>query len=88
MSEIDNIKYNFLKELEENENRIIKGEQEVIPLAKDYNLNDEAYTMLIKQLKADGLIKADYAHADGKIRVMLSAQITTEGKTYLREMQH
>lgn len=86
MSEIDNIKYNFLKELEENENRIIKGEQEVIPLAKDYNLNDDAYTMLIKQLEADGLIKADYRHANGKISVVLSAQITTEGKKYLKEM--
>ena len=36
MTKLDKIKYSFLKELEENENRIVEGKEKVIPTRENY----------------------------------------------------
>ncbi len=36
MTKLDKIKYSFLKELEENENRIVEGKEIVIPTRENY----------------------------------------------------
>ena len=71
MSKLDKLKYSFLKELELNENRLIEGEQIVIPRAEDYNLNEESYARLILNLSEDNLAKIDYAKANGLPKIII-----------------
>lgn len=84
MTKLDKIKYSFLKELEENENRIVEGKEIVIPTRENYNLNDEAYGNLILYLENEGYITAQYARAKDIPVIVISANITESGKEYLK----
>lgn len=84
MTKLDKIKYSFLKELEENENRMVEGREIVIPKKEDYNLDDEAYGNLILYLEDEGYITAKYARAKDIPVIVMSANITESGKEYLK----
>ena len=81
MTKLDKIKYSFLKELEENENRIVEGKEIVIPTRENYNLNDEAYGNLILYLENEGYITAQYARAKDIPVIVISANIIS---SYIR----
>ena len=71
MTKLDKIKYSFLKELEENENRIVEGKEIVIPTRELY-------------LENEGYITAQYARAKDIPVIVISANITESGKEYLK----
>ena len=60
MTKLDKIKYSFLKELEENENRIVEGKEIVIPTRELY-------------LENEGYITAQYARAKDIPVIVISA---------------
>ncbi|WP_343101384.1 YjcQ family protein [Romboutsia sp. MSSM.1001216sp_RTP31141st1_G3_RTP31141_220114] len=82
---MEKIIYSILKELEDNENRMILGEKPIIPTKEDYNINSEIYGKIILRLEKDGLINCKYAKTKGLPSLVLSAEITSRGKIYLKE---
>lgn len=84
MSKLDKYKYIFLKELELNEDRLMEGEEIVIPSAEDYELNKESYARIILNLNEEDLAKIEYATANGLPSIIISANITIKGKQFLR----
>lgn len=85
MSKLDRLKYSFLKELELNEDRLMEGKEIVIPREKDYELNKESYIRLILSLEEDNLAIIEYARAKGLPSTIISANITTKGKQFLKD---
>jgi len=85
MSKLDKLKYSFLKELELNEDRLMEGQEIVIPRAEDYELNKESYGRLILSLGEDNLAIIKYAKVNGLPSLISSAEITTKGKQFLKE---
>lgn len=77
--------YSILKELEENDNRIITGEEAIIPTKEDYEIDAEIYGKIILRLKNEGLINCKYARANNLPSIIFSAEITTCGRQYLKE---
>ncbi|MGS6980723.1 YjcQ family protein [Clostridioides difficile] len=81
----DKIIYSFLKELENNEDRMIKGEKIIIPQAEDYGIAKDVYGKIILKMETEGLISCYYATAKCLPSIIFSAEITSTGKLYLKE---
>lgn len=82
---MDKIIYSILKELDNNEDRLIKGEEIILPRANDYNISNEVYGKIIKKLEDEELITASYSRAKGLPSLIFSMDITNDGKKYLKE---
>ena len=82
---MEKLMYSFLKEIKDNDNRIIKGETPIIPGFKDYEISPEAYGELILKLEDCGYIKASYARKKGIPSIVKSVEITDKGDKYLKE---
>ncbi|MDD7793681.1 YjcQ family protein [Clostridium sp. 'White wine YQ'] len=90
MTLMDKIKYSILKELECNEDRLIKGEQIFIPhhskySTDEYKLDWEAFGKIIKDLEDEGLINCVAAKKKGLTSVIKKISITSKGKQYLKD---
>lgn len=82
---MEKLMYSFLKEIKDNDDRIIKGEIPITPGFKDYDISPEAYGKLILKLEEREYIDASYSKKKGIPSVIHSVEITDIGKEYLKE---
>lgn len=82
---MEKLMYSFLKEIKDNDDRIIKGETPIIPRFEDYDISPEAYGELILQLEKRKYIEASYAKKKNIPSIIYSVEITDRGKMYLKE---
>lgn len=87
MDKINKITYSIVKEIKENSNRRIKGEQLVIPSEEDYDITKEEFGRIILKIENEELIRIRYVRARGIPSVIWfeDAELTLEGEKYLRD---
>lgn len=85
MINLEKIIYSFLKELENNETKTINGQEIIIPNSKTYEISKEAYGKLILKMEEEKLIRCSYAKSKGIPSIIFTAEITENGKQYLKD---
>lgn len=82
---MEKIIYSILRELKDNEDRLISGETLIIPRPTDYNITKEVYGKIILKLENEKLIRANYSRSSGLPSIIHTMDITNEGEKYLQE---
>lgn len=84
---MEKIIYAILKEIKENENRLIKGESIEQPNAKNMGITPEAFDRAIKRISEEKLADVKFARERGMVVIVWfdKARILEKGENYLKE---
>lgn len=85
VSKTDRIIYSILREVKDNEDRVLKGETIVRPSAKDYDITNEQFGRIVLKMEKEELFYVKYTRA-GNLPSYIwfdEAQISDKGNKYL-----
>lgn len=82
---MEELKYEILKVLKGNEEKLVNGEEVKVPFCEDFGLSNERFGKVVMIMEEEELIRTSYSRSRGIADIIFKMEITKEGKKYLKE---